>query len=68
MIENQRNVTKYKNLALWKEKDGWVIRNGKEHCKTCIKFYKERFEEVANHERLAVGSKKVDKKYAKKYK
>jgi hypothetical protein len=28
MIENQRNVTEYKNLALWKEKDGYVIRKG----------------------------------------
>jgi hypothetical protein len=25
---NQRDTTEYKNLALWKEKEGYVIRKG----------------------------------------
>lgn len=28
MLNPQRDVTEYKNLALWKEKDGYVIRKG----------------------------------------
>lgn len=27
-MDNQRDTTEYKNLALWKEKEGYVIRKG----------------------------------------
>lgn len=27
-MSNQRDTTEYKNLALWKEKEGYVIRKG----------------------------------------
>lgn len=46
-------------------KAGYPYCYGKEHCNSCKKDYEKRFQEVANHERLVVGSKKVDKKYGK---